>query len=301
MKKVLVLYFSQSGQLREILESMLKPLTGQASIQLVWREIHMQKPFPFPWSTLTFLDAMPESVLEIPSATDDPDIAAEAPYDLVILGYQPWFLSTSVPISSFLQSKYAAVLKDTPVVTVIGSRNMWLMAQERIKKHLTRLGAKLVLNVPFIDRAPNSLSVISIPLWMLTGKRQPLKLLPRAGVSETDIAAASKHGEIILNYLQSGDCAQKKNLQPEHPAEVFPRLFGVEKRANFIFSKWAKLIRKFGGPGDAGRKPFLLIFMVYLITVIILIFPLTWFAYQLQRLLAPKKLEKEARYFSTGE
>jgi hypothetical protein len=40
-------------------------------------------------------------------------------FDLIIFGYQVWYLTPSIPIISFLKSGFAEnILKDTPVVTV---------------------------------------------------------------------------------------------------------------------------------------------------------------------------------------
>lgn len=301
MKEILVVYYTQSGQLLNILESLLSPLTRQDDINITYEAIQTEKEFPFPWSVLSFLDVMPESVLEIPADIKKPSFDTHTKFDLIILAHQPWFLSTSIPISSFLQSEYGKELKNTPVITVIGSRNMWLMAQEKIKKHLTRIGANLVMNIPFIDRAPNAASVITIPLWMLSGKRKLCPLLPKAGVSDSDINQASESGEIILQYLNSGSYKTQKNLSHKHPAEVSARLFSVEKAGQRIFRIWAKFIRAIGKPGSLLRKPFLLIFMVYLITVISIIFPITYFTFQLKRLLRPKSIKKDIVYYSKGE
>jgi len=301
MKKVLVLYYTQSGQLLHILESLLRPLVKQTNIEVTYEAIQTESPFPFPWSVMSFLDVMPESVLEVPAPIKQPSFSPDDKYDLVILAYQPWYLSTSIPISSFLQSEYAQVLKNTPVITVNGSRNLWLMAHEKIKTHLTRIGATLVMNIPFIDRAANSATVITTPLWMLSGKKELIPFLPKAGVSEDDINQASAFGEIILEYLLSDNYKAHKNLAQEHPAEVMPRLIGVEKAGRRVFTLWAKLISTMGKPGAFLRKPFLLIFMVYLITVITIVFPLTYFTYQFKRLLNPKAIKKDMDYYSKGE
>ncbi|MDX8378038.1 MAG: dialkylresorcinol condensing enzyme [Mariprofundales bacterium] len=301
MKKVLVIYYTQSGQLLEIINSLLSPLTKQDDIDISYEAIQTEKNYPFPWPVMSFLDVMPESVLEVQTDIKQPSFDRNDKYDLIILAYQPWYLSISIPISSFLQSEYAAVLKNTPVITVNGSRNLWLMAHEKIKIHLTRIGAKLVMNIPFIDRAANSATVITTPAWMLSGKKDFIPFLPRAGVSDTDISQASGFGEIILQYLNSDDCKQQKNLTADHPAEVIPRLIGVEKAGRRVFTLWAKLIRAMGKPGALLRKPLLLVFMIYLITVILIIFPLTYFTYHIKRLLNPKGIKRDVNYYSKGE
>ncbi len=59
------------------------------------------------------------------------------------LAYQVWFLSPSLPVTAFLKSAAAAVLKDTPVITFIACRNMWLSAQEKMKVMLRDAGAEI--------------------------------------------------------------------------------------------------------------------------------------------------------------
>jgi len=301
MRNVLVIYYSQSGQLLDVLESLLESLSKQDDITVSYEAIRTKQPYPFPWSLVSFFDVMPESVLEIPTDIERPEFNQHQDYDLVILAYQPWFLSTSIPVSSFLQSEYANVLKNRPVITVTGSRNMWLMAHDKIKAHLRRLGANLVMHIPFVDRAANAVSVITIPAWMLTGKRKFFPFLPKAGVSDSDIEKASLDGEKILHYLNSDDCKVQKNMSKCFPAEVNPRLIACEKAGRRVFSVWAKLIRVIGKPKAWLRKPFLLLFMIYLVAVIMVIFPLTYLTYKLKCLLAPKAIKKEVDYYSSGE
>ena len=65
MKKVLVVYFSQSGQQLRILDSLLKPLRDGGF------DIHMEElkpviPFPFPWKSFDFFNIFPETFGEKP-------------------------------------------------------------------------------------------------------------------------------------------------------------------------------------------------------------------------------------------
>ena len=134
--KILVLYYSQSGQLRDILDSITSEIKSNAEIDFV--KIEPVKPFPFPWPAYTFFDTMPETVQQVPVEVKPlPAEVTNKDYDLVLFGYQSWFLHPSIPVSSFLQSQYAAVLKGKNVVTVIGCRNMWLNGQERVNQDRT--------------------------------------------------------------------------------------------------------------------------------------------------------------------
>ncbi|MEJ0102319.1 MAG: hypothetical protein WDO19_07120 [Bacteroidota bacterium] len=129
-KKILAVYFTQSGQLGDIIDSFTGPLTASGAI-VEKLQVQPVKKFPFPWSTPVFFAAMPESVLLVPAELE-PFQLKESRYDLIILGFQPWFLSPSIPFSSLLQHPaFKQVLKGTPVITISGCRNMWINAQEK--------------------------------------------------------------------------------------------------------------------------------------------------------------------------
>ena len=117
-------------------------------------------PYPFPWPLLRFFDAMPETVLLDPPALEP--VAAEGEFDLVIVAYQVWFLSPSGPITAFLKSEAGRrLLRGRPVVTVIGCRNMWLNAQETVKRLVQDAGGELRDNVVFTDDAPTLATLVT--------------------------------------------------------------------------------------------------------------------------------------------
>ena len=62
MKMVLIVYYSQSGQLTEIVNSLAGPLHKSRNVEIVWEELQPVNPYPFPWPFFRFLDAFPESV-----------------------------------------------------------------------------------------------------------------------------------------------------------------------------------------------------------------------------------------------
>ena len=66
MKKVLVVHYSQTGQLTDIVDAILGPLVSDKSIQIDTLTLQPQQNYPFPWSTQTFCDVFPESVEGVP-------------------------------------------------------------------------------------------------------------------------------------------------------------------------------------------------------------------------------------------
>lgn len=297
MKNVLVIYYTQSGQLESIAKNIAKPFLDSDEINLTFHEIQLEKPFPFPWNKESFFDAFPESFLQIPTALKPvPEEILNTKFDLILFHYQVWYLSPSIPINSFLKSDDAKkILNNTPVITISGSRNMWIMAQEKIKVLLRKANANLVGNVALVDRVGNLISVITIVEWMFSGvKKKYLGIFPLPGVSEKDIQESSQFGEIMLDSLQKNNLAQ---LQPKlvdaGAVKISSYLVTVDKTANKIFNKWSNIIYK----NQKNRKQLLKVFNVYLFLAIWLISPIVYILHLITYPLKLKSIKKETQYY----
>src|ERR1700761_4994282 len=94
-KKVLAIFYTQSGQMTEVIDALTAPITAAgATVEKV--QIKPVEGYKFPWTGGSFFSVMPDSVMSVPTALQ-PLGLKEKNYDLVILGYQPWFLSPSIP------------------------------------------------------------------------------------------------------------------------------------------------------------------------------------------------------------
>jgi len=297
MKNVLVIYYSQSGQLESIARNIAKPFLNSEEINLTFHEIQLEKPFPFPWNKDSFFDAFPESFLQIPTALKPvPEEILNTKFDLVLFHYQVWYLSPSIPINSFLKSDDAKkILNNTPVITISGSRNMWIMAQEKIKVLLRKANANLVGNVALVDRVGNLISVITIVEWMFSGvKKKYLGIFPLPGVSEKDIQESTQFGEIMLDSLQQNNLAQiQPKLVNAGAVKISSYLVTVDKTANKIFNKWSNIIYK----NQKNRKQLLKVFNVYLFLAIWLISPIVYILHLITYPLKLKTIKKETQYY----
>lgn len=297
MKNVLIIYYSQSGQLESIARNIAKPFLNSEDINLTFHEIQLEKPFPFPWNKDSFFDAFPESFLQIPTALKPvPEEILNTKFDLVLFHYQVWYLSPSIPINSFLKSDDAKkILNNTPVITISGSRNMWIMAQEKIKVLLKEANADLVGNVALVDRVGNLISVITIVEWMFSGvKKKYLGIFPLPGVSEKDIQESDRFGEIMLDSFQKNNFTE---LQPKlvnaGAVKISSYLVTVDKTANKIFTKWSNIISK----NQKNRKQLLKVFNVYLFLAIWLISPIVYILHLITYPLKLKSIKKETQYY----
>ena len=301
MKKILVLYYSQTGQLSRIVDTILQPVRRLPDVSIVCEQLHPQPPYPFPWSAYQFCDVFPESVEGVPCTLRPLECNLDDDYDLIVLAYTVWYLAPSIPVMSFLLSAEAGrIFRNRPVVTVIGCRNMWLLAQERVKQKILELGGRLTGNIVLTDRANNLVGVLTIAVWMLTGRKSRfLKVFPLPGISEQDISAAERFGGPIASALAADRVALDQNeLNRLGAVRVQPSLLIMEKRISKIFAIWARFIRQKGGPGSPSRRKRVRAFMVYLIAAVVLIAPLASLAAAVLKVLKKEKIRAEVEYFS---
>ena len=303
MKRVLVVYYTQTGQQKDILDRVLQPLVADADVALTYHRITPVTDYPFPWDGYTFFDAFPESFLQIPCELQPVDNSIlEQDYDLVILGYQVWYLSPSIPFNSFLKSDSGRrLLQGRPVVTLINCRNMWVMAQEKVKRLLNDAGANHVGNIVRVDRHLNHVSVITIVHWMMSGRKDAyLGIFPKPGVSDKDIRESDKFGVPILKHLRQGDYGSlQSELLEQGAVMIRPVLVFTDKRANTLFAKWAKLIRSKGLPKEDARRPWLKAFNYYLLFAIWVLAPIVSLLFLILHLPFLSLIRKETKYFKS--
>jgi len=294
-----VIYYSQSGQLRHILDLITRSFSAEVIVDFI--EIKPLQPFPFPWTTWEFFDKMPEAVrLEgIPVEVINYD--ASVRYDLILLGYQPWFLSPSLPITGFFSHPVAKlILKDTKVITVVGARNMWLNAQEKVKSGLINLGAHLVGNMTFIDTTSNILSTITILRWAFTGKKEATKWLPQAGIQPSELNKAPLFGQLINQAIHTDQWSGfQAKLTATGGVAINPQLILLEQTGIKRFRVWADAIKKLGPPGDDARRAKVKRFQHTLFVGIFFLSPLNDLVSKIKVRLKAKSLSEDMKYFSS--
>jgi hypothetical protein len=299
VKRILLVHYSQSGQLSRVARRLVGPLAAADDIELVEEVLRPVRPYPFPWSFFGFLDAMPESVLLDPPALEPLAVPADEHFDLVILAYQVWYLAPSGPVTAFLKSDAGRrLISGRPVVTVIACRNMWLVAQEAVKRLIGEAGGRLKDNVVFTDQGGTIATLVTTPRWMLTGKRDAFLGLPAAGVAEEEIAGAERFGRALLAALRSGrERDAGAMLAGLGAARVDPTLIFSERAARRAFGAWSRIIRLGGKRGSPGRLPFLALFCVYLVAMVVTIVPPSLLVQRLLRPLLARRLESQKAYF----
>lgn len=298
MAKVLLVYYSQTGQLSALAESFARPLQQQPDIQLEYFPLQPQQPYMFPWKFTPFFNIFPETVHLQPAPIKPPEFGAER-YDLIIIAYTVWFLSPSQPITAFMQSEQAKmIMQDMPVITLIGCRNMWLMAQEKMKIMLKNAGARLIGNVVKVDQSNDWASFVTTPLWMFTGNKKPYTWLPSAGIAEEDIADISRFGQKLLQTFLENRPLDRTLFYNMQAVRIDEKLMMSEKVGHRSFFLWGKLLMKCGKVSPLLRQLVLYIYVLFLILMIFTVVPLSAMIKWLLHPLLKNKLAQQKRYFS---
>ncbi len=269
-KKVLAVFYSQSGQLEEIIDHFTRPLE-EAGATVEKLRIYPEQAYPFPWTGKSFFSVMPDCVQQVPGRLQ-PFTFKESKYDLILLGYQAWFLSPSIPSNTLLADpKFQELAKGTPVITITGARNMWLSAMEKIKPVLKKMEAPLVGNLALVDRHHNFVSFVTIFYWMFKAKKERLlNIFPVPGVSEADILKTKDYGEAAIPYLDKGNWqGYQEEMVKQGAVPVKYNLMFIESKARKIFKIWAGIISK-----RKKRDAWLVAFKYYLLIALFIAAPI---------------------------
>lgn len=285
MKNVLVVTFSQSGQLCDIAGQIVTPLRSGGHFVHV-ETLRPQVPFPFPWPLIDFLDAFPECFQLDAPPLSPLAIPNDIEFDLVVLCYQVWYLAPALPMTALLKSPEGkALIAGKPVVTLVACRNMWLNAQATMRRLIADAGGHLRDHIALTDPGHPLATFVTTPRWVLTGRRDRFFGLPPAGVSPEEIRRADRFGKALAEALdQNAERHSAPMLTGLRAVIANPRLAISERAGQRAFTVWSRLIRAAGRRGQWRRRPVLALFAVYLIAMILTVVPISLL---LQWLLSP--------------
>ncbi|MCD8043849.1 MAG: hypothetical protein LUH10_12375 [Tannerellaceae bacterium] len=235
MKNVLVIYYSQTGQLEEIVQKLTQPF--QEGYSLTYTKLVCDQ-FKFPLTFRGFFEVFPESMLQIPCEFRV-DIPSKE-YDIIVLGFQPWFVNLSIPINSLLGDPgFLSLVKGKQVILVQDSRNTWRNSLHQAKTRLEEAGATVCSSFTFRDVNKNLSSLFSLFGWLFKGNKHYFKRLPVAGIDPIHIEHASLLGTEAIHSLNSG---YRDFIIPEAGSEFTSLEY--EQFALKKYEKWAHYITK---------------------------------------------------------
>ena len=216
----------------------------------------------------------------------------------MVIAYTVWFLSPAQPITAFLQREETRrLLNGKPVVTLIGCRNMWLGAQEKMKSLLTQNGAKLIGNIVKIDACNSAASFITTPAWLLSGDKQYFRALPSAGIADGELADATRFGTKMRDTLLQNKTLDETLFQNMGAVKVNEKLIFSEKAAGRSFFLWGRLLMAAGRVSPLLRRALLCFYILFLLAMILVLVPVSVLVKKLLHPLLKGRLKKLADYY----
>jgi hypothetical protein len=273
-KNVLVIYYSNSGDVKAVLESLIEPIQA-AGFQVTWQVLSPVPPYPFPWPPREFFQVFPDVLGRDPPPLAPLEFDPEIDFDLVIIGWQVWFLRPSAPIQAFFRSPHARVLRNRRVVTVSCSRQMWRGAHQRLAKAIGDCGGHPTDNIAVTHQGGFS-TFITTPHRLTTGKKEGLAFLPASGLDPASVAKYSEMGRRIRDASERWrDTASGALLHGLDTARYAENYALAEKVGDAYMSAWSCVAHRVGSWGTTSRSAAAGAFGLVLLLLIPIVVPIT--------------------------
>ncbi len=277
MKRILLIYYSQSGEAARVVAALITPLKT-AHHEVTVAVLRPKPEYPFPWRSVGhFFGVLPECHLGPLPELEWLAFEPEQLFDLIILVYQVWFLMPSLPVQSFLQSAEGRVLRDRRIITISVSRNMWHSASEMMKRLLKQCGARHIDNAAVTHQGPAWATFVTTPRALLFGKSNGFwRIFPPAGLGEGELARVGRFGEAIARHLdRRPDVSAAPFLVGLGAVRVNRRYVLADLLGWYWFRAWAHLIKLLGRFGSVPRQAAVYCFVVCLLFSILVLIPLS--------------------------
>ena len=212
---VLFVYYTYTQQTLKVVEAMAEVLRGRgcdvtlAAIELTdprYQQRFSQFPMPKPFREV--VATIPAEMRRRPAQIGIPDAVTEREYDLVCIGAPTWWLSTDVPVRSFLESDTATrVLKGKPFAAVVPCRRYWKHNLKTVRRLGTKRGGVFADGIHFRYQGGQVRSLLSLVSYLGSGKYRPRYLgvkIPPTNIQDYHLQAARTFAEGLAERLVEG-------------------------------------------------------------------------------------------------
>ncbi len=153
-KRVLVVYYSLTGQMERVLDALV-PRLEEAGHQVDRRKVVPVHEWTLPFDPVRFYVywARTWAGKTLTQPLEPMDFQGIEP-DCVLLGFQPWYLAPSIPVNSFLHGEHSAIFRDRPVIAVMTCRNRWERALRIARDRIDEAGGRLIDALVVQDQVP---------------------------------------------------------------------------------------------------------------------------------------------------
>src|SRR5947209_3303906 len=178
--RVLFVYFTYTQQSLKVAEAMADVLRERGcDVQLAGIELTDSRyaerftRFPLQRPYLDIFGLMPAQVRGATGEIRIPEEAKEGDYDLVVVGSPTWWLKTSVPIRSWLNSDAAGrVLKGKRFAAYVVCRRYWGLNLRTVRRLGTERGGEYVDGIHFSFAGGQVRSLLSLLSYFAKGENR---------------------------------------------------------------------------------------------------------------------------------
>jgi hypothetical protein len=199
---VLFVYFSYTGQTLKLVDTMAAIEFTDPRYQARFEHFPMKRPF------LEVVAMIPAELRRRPATIGIPNVVSEGTYDFIVIGAPTWWLSTDVPIRSFMESPTAAeVLKAKPFTGVVTCRRYWKHNIKTVRRLGTKMGGTYSEGIHFRYQGGQVRSLFSLLSYLGTGEYRERfhgVRIPPTNLQEYHLEEAQTFAEELADRL-SGD------------------------------------------------------------------------------------------------
>jgi flavodoxin len=179
--KVLLVYYSYTQQARKVVDAMADVFRERgcevtlAAIEFTDKRYQERfTRFPLKRRYLDIFGMLPAQLRRATGEINIPQEALHGGYDLVVVGSPTWWLTTSMPIRSFLKAgSTAELLKGSRFTTFVVCRRYWGNNYRTVKKLGTEKGGRFVDGVHYSYEGGQIRSLLSLISYLGTGENRP--------------------------------------------------------------------------------------------------------------------------------
>jgi hypothetical protein len=214
--QVLFVYYSYTKQTLTVVEAMAEVLRSRdcdvhlAAIEFTDpRYAERFKSFPMPHPLLEVLGMIPAELRRRPAQIRIPDVVTEREYDLVCFGSPTWWLSTNVPIRSFLESETAdTVLRGKSFTAAVACRRYWRHNLKTVRRLGTKRGGDFVDGIHFRYQGGQIRSLLSLISYLGSGEYRERYLgvkIPPTNLQPHHLAEARAFASTLADRLTAAN------------------------------------------------------------------------------------------------
>ncbi len=210
---VLFVYFTYTNQTRKVIDAMAEVLRGR-DVNVTLAAIEFTDPryagrfkeFPMPHPFRELVGMIPaESPRRHPAKIAVPDVVTDREYDLVCIGSPTWWLSTDVPVRSFLESDTASqVLSGKPFTAAVCCRRYWRHNLKTVRRLGTKHGGVFIGGIHFRYQGGQVRSLLSLLSYLGSGKYRERYLgvkIPPTNIQDYHLEAAREFADRLADHL----------------------------------------------------------------------------------------------------